>query len=151
MKNINNLFNRLIASNVLAIAICLFVMGLAVGCQPENTPEVKKPAWTVSASDVDKSRTMTLVFAPAETLSPTSEDLACVMCGKSVISVSKPMNTSVGWRVYLLIPAPADEQETLTIHYYSAAEKRILDAKTVLHFAADERLGSSDEPYHVEF
>lgn len=144
------------------LIIFLVLNLLFVSCIPEiitpPTPDepaipsgnVSTPDWQVS-SDYDYSSSMTVIaqvdLTQTYTLTPDdwqldTADLLAAFAGGECIGVSKPVDSLF----FLYITVPSQDNEDITLRYYSARLRNVFQANTVLQFVNGDRQGSVNDP-----
>jgi hypothetical protein len=158
--------------------IIFLVLSLLVGCKKENvdgptpggndTPggdvptseipsgNIDTPDWQVS-SDYDYSSSMTVIAqvdltTTYTTLTPNdwqvdNNDLLAAFAGGECIGVTKPIDNLF----FLYITSPSQDNEDITLRYYSVQLRNIFQANTVLRFENGARHGSVNEPLKPSF
>lgn len=142
--------------------IIFLVLNLFVSCDPEiitpPTPEepeipsgnVSTPDWQVS-SDYDYSSSMTVIaqvdLTQTYTLTPSdwqldTADLLAAFAGRKCLGVCKPVDNLF----FLYITPPSQDNENITLRYYSARLRNVFQANTVLQFVNGDRQGSVNAP-----
>jgi hypothetical protein len=146
--------------------IIFLVFSLFVGCKKENvsptTPDgpeesaiprsnIPIPDWQVS-SDYDYSSSMTVIAQVDLTMSYTSltpndwqvdtTDLLAAFAGSECIGVTKPVNNLF----FLYITSPSQDNEDISLRYYSVRLHNIFQADTIFHFENGARHGSTTNP-----
>lgn len=141
------------------ILIIFLALNLFVSCDPEIiTPDdpvipsgnVPTPDWQVP-SEYDYSSSMTVIaqvdLTQTYTLKPNdwqldTADLLAAFAGGECIGVSKPVDSLF----FLYIIPPSQDNEDITLRYYSARLHNIFQANTVLQFVNGDRQGSVNNP-----
>ncbi len=140
--------------------IVFLVLGLLTGCHREGSEiprsNVATPEWQVS-SDYDYSTSMTVVAEVDLTttypeLTPKdwqvdTNDLLAAFAGEECIGVTSPVDSLF----FLYITAPSQENEVITLWYYSSRLCNIFQASTVLQFVNGARHGSVSNPLRPSF
>lgn len=148
----------------------LLVLSLLVGCKKENskptTPDgtevseiprgsVPIPDWQVS-SDYDYSSMTVIAQVDLTTtytaLTPNdwqvdSTDLLAAFAGSECIGVTKPVNNLF----FLYITSPSQNNEDISLWYYSVRLRNIFQADTKLTFVNGDRQGSVSDPLRPLF
>jgi hypothetical protein len=146
--------------------IIFLVLSLLVGCKkedskptnPSGTEEsaiprgnVPTPDWQVS-SDYDYSSSMTVIAQVDLTMSYPAltpndwqidtTDLLAAFAGSECIGVTKPVDNLF----YLYITSPSQDNEDISLRYYSVRLRNVFQADTRFSFVNGARLGSVSDP-----
>lgn len=142
-------------------------MSLFLSCDPEiitpPTPEepeiptgkIPTPDWQVP-SDYDYSSSMTVIaqvdLTQTYTLTPDdwqvdTADLLAAFAGEECIGVSNPVDSLF----FLYIVSPSQDNEDITLRYYSARLRNVFQANTALQFVNGDRQGSVNNPLRPLF
>ena len=151
----------------LQVLVGFLVMSLFLSCDPEiitpPTPEepeiptsnIPTPDWQVP-SDYDYSSSMTVIaqvdLTQTYTLTPDdwqvdTADLLAAFAGEECIGVTKPVDSLF----FLYLTSPSQDNEDITLRYYSVRLHNVFQANTVLQFVNGDRQGSVNNPLRPLF
>lgn len=151
----------------LQVLVGFLVMSLFLSCDPEiitpPTPEepeiptgnIPTPDWQVP-SDYDYSSSMTVIaqvdLTQTYTLTPDdwqvdTADLLAAFAGEECIGVTKPVDSLF----FLYLTSPSQDNEDITLRYYSVRLHNVFQANTALQFVNGDRQGSVNNPLRPLF
>ena len=119
------------------------MMLLAAGCDKEEYPTYDKPGWVV-AFNGDYNASMTAVVCLPGNLAPDAapDDELAAFIGDECRGVGQQVDGL--W--YVMLKGTPDEQGTVSIRYYSAANRYLYRTAEGFEFEADGVYGTADNP-----